>query len=477
MLWLCVHLPDLPIEICSRGAHADLPLVIREGEGREQRVVAVNKSARRVGIHVGMRVSEAHTLVSELVVKARDSTAEQEALERLATWSGQFTSCVSLVAPRALLLEVEGSCRLYGGLGQVIERVREGLRGLGYTARLAVAPTPLGATWLAWAGREAEIKDYAALFSALADLPLECLMLESDREDLLKGLGLMTLVDCLRLPRDGIARRVGPQILDALDRAFGRIPDPRPAFVPPERFRARLGLPAPISQREALLFPLHRLLLELGGFLVARGAGITVLQITLHSTRSTSTCVSLNLVSPSRDATHLTNLVRERLERLTLAAPVEEIILEADSLIALASQPLDFFTGAKTADVLRIEMVEQFQARLGREAVQSIAGEAEHRPERAWSYVPPGTAAPAIGNGYRPMWLLSAPIALNERQGQLYWEGALAFEPECERIESGWWDDEEIGRDYFVARNAKGQRLWVFREIHTERWFLHGVFS
>ena len=47
-----------------------------------------------------------------------------------------------------------------------------------------------------------------------------------------------------------------------------------------------------------------------------------------------------------------------------------------------------------------------------------------------------------------------------------------------ERIESGWWDGADVTRDYFVAGDGSGARLWVFRERRDwTRWFLHGVFA
>jgi protein ImuB len=52
------------------------------------------------------------------------------------------------------------------------------------------------------------------------------------------------------------------------------------------------------------------------------------------------------------------------------------------------------------------------------------------------------------------------------------------LETSRERIESGWWDGAEIRRDYFIARDAQGTRLWIFRELDgARRWFLHGVFE
>jgi protein ImuB len=49
---------------------------------------------------------------------------------------------------------------------------------------------------------------------------------------------------------------------------------------------------------------------------------------------------------------------------------------------------------------------------------------------------------------------------------------------EPERIETGWWDGGEIARDYYIALDPQGVRLWVFRErTEPHRWFLHGVFG
>jgi protein ImuB len=47
-----------------------------------------------------------------------------------------------------------------------------------------------------------------------------------------------------------------------------------------------------------------------------------------------------------------------------------------------------------------------------------------------------------------------------------------------ERVETAWWDGGDITRDYYVARDLHGVRLWIFRERHSpHRWYLHGVFG
>ena len=73
----------------------------------------------------------------------------------------------------------------------------------------------------------------------------------------------------------------------------------------------------------------------------------------------------------------------------------------------------------------------------------------------------------------RPLWLLDRPEPCDVDRLVLE-EG-----PEC--IESGWWDGHDVARDYYIARNPQGARLWVFRNRRETtagaRWFLHGWFA
>jgi protein ImuB len=46
-----------------------------------------------------------------------------------------------------------------------------------------------------------------------------------------------------------------------------------------------------------------------------------------------------------------------------------------------------------------------------------------------------------------------------------------------ERITTGWWRGEHIRRDYFQVETDVGERLWLFRDLVTGRWFLHAAFD
>lgn len=487
MLWLCLHFPALPLEIFSRAEADESPWVITEGDGARRCVAICNATARERGIRPGMTLSAAHGLAHDLQARAHDGAAERRALEALAAWSGRFTSFVSLLPPRSLLLEIAGSLRLFDGLPALSGEIRTGLAALGYRGTIGIAPVPQAAALFARAGDAPPVTDREALRGALHDIPLDLLELDRRRLRILQDMGLRRLGELLRLPRADLARRLGRPTVDELDRLTGARPDPREPWRPPDRFEHRLELPAEITDTTALAFPAHRLLLDLEGFLQRRAAGAQRLDWTLEHDRAPPTTLALGLVAPGRDPRHLLGLLRERLARLELAHPVSAISLRVTRIRPLVPRAptLDGGESPRAEDWPRL--VETLRARLGDEAVQGLRCLADHRPERAWQPCPPGTADPgtAPASHRRPLWLLAEPLAIGARGSSsdallpLPQGGEpLALESGPERIESGWWEGKDAARDYYIARDAGGAHYWVFRERRgPRRWFLHGFFA
>ena len=91
--------------------------------------------------------------------------------------------------------------------------LRDGLGELGYQATLAIAPTPLAALWLARAGQGEVIEHKAQLAKALGQVPLNCLRLSDRQSRSLNGMGLQNVADLVRLPRDGLSRRLGKELV------------------------------------------------------------------------------------------------------------------------------------------------------------------------------------------------------------------------------------------------------------------------
>jgi protein ImuB len=130
-------------------------------------------------------------------------------------------------------------------------------------------------------------------------------------------------------------------------------------------------------------------------------------------------------------------------------------------------------------------LVEHLRARLGANAVYGLRRVPGHRPENAQVVAEP-VLAPDVkrrpddaGAPFRrPLWLQQAPQELDSQRGRPRYGGALTLLEGPERIESGWWDGADVERDYYVARDANGAHLWIYRECESpRRWFLHGVFG
>jgi protein ImuB len=483
MRWLALYLPQLPLEVLGRACAAGVPLAIstnRQGE----RILRCNPAAAAAGIHPGLTVGAARARCAGLVVRVLRPGAEREALARLAAWSIRFTPVVSLVPPRSVLLDVAASLRLFGGAQSLLDQVGEGLAGLGYEGRLALAPTPLGALVVAiqaggGAGGPPIIADRAALGAALAGLPLGALGLQPRELADLAAMGLRRVGDLLRLPRQGLRERLGPRRVDWLERLLGETPDPRPPFVPPAAYRGYLELPAAVELAPALVFPCRRLLAELGGFLLGRQAGVARLDWRFGHARHPDTRLCLGAARPLADPERWLELLRGHLERLELPAAVCGIGLDAAQVQPLSPTPGDLFARllppGRAPDTA---LLDRLRARLGPDAVRGLALAADHRPEHAWCWVEPGASGRGHPRPDRPLWLLPQPQPLAVHNGRPWLDGALDLGQERERIDTGWWDEHAVARDYFVATSPRGERLWVYRDLKGRRdWFLHGRFG
>ena len=529
MLWIALHLPDLSLQATTRGLLPQIPVAITETHGNRTLVHAANAAARDAGAHPGHSAAAARAVagagVNAIVMLPRDIEREREALEKIALSALQFTPGVSIVRD-ALLLDIESSLTLFGGLGKLCNALKQNLRQLGYRAAFGVAPTPLAAEILARAkarGLDARAcMDPAGLEDRLRPLPSCLLPWDEATRATLGVLGLATLGQMLDLPRDGVLRRFGFECARDLDRMTGRVPDPREAVVAPDKFRTTFNLAAEIDDVALCLNAIERLLAEAQGFLSARGAATSTMALTMHHGRHLTTRQEIGSSIPQRDHHQWLMLIREQLQRSPLPAAVTAIDLAIDDVCEYVPPPssLPGCAADPRADVEdRLRLLDRLAARLGKEKVCTIALRDEHRPERESEIMDqkmvgksPAANVPArrhpakIGTDARtnqpwastnarrprPTWLLDRPRALITRDQQPLHHGPLTLLAGPERIQSGWWDNQPVARDYFVARNPIGETCWIFRAIQktenrtqrtedrgqkTEGWFLHGVFG
>jgi protein ImuB len=491
MLWTCLHFPDLPLAVFVRGAAREAPAVVSSASHRPD-VVAANDAARKRGIVPGLSIAAALALDPDIAIHLRDERAEANALKSIALWAGQWTSTIAIEPPASLLLEIAAGLNYFGGLERLLGRIDAGLAAIGFSAVVATAPTAGAASLFARAGRSVVVADEIDWTRKPSALPVALLASAQPALDTLSGIGVRTLSELIALPREGVARRFGQALLDEIDRALGTLPDPRPLFVPPERYHGQLELPAPVDEVESLLFGVKRLVAELAGFLHGHGAGITRLRCDLVHEDAAPTSIVVGLAA-TRQIEHMMNVLRERLSRETLPDRVEAIRIVSEEIAPLGAKEDDFFPVARRDGEASAQLIERLRARLGEDAVHTLELRADHRPELSsgqtelitdtmarhserseGSAVAHQAADLSLGMTLpiRPLWLLASPQPLDADPAAA--EIRLVSGPE--RIETGWWDGNDVGRDYFVGRNARGEALWMYRERGGE-WFVHGVFA
>jgi protein ImuB len=478
-LWLAVYFPQLALSVYPE-TEAARPVVVIDRQGKASRVLAANAAAAGAGVEIGSGVLPALATCSGLKYRERSEARERQYLEELATWALQLTSVVSVIPYDALLLEVGGSIRLLGGLSAIKARVSDEFMGRGLAFHVSTAPTRLGSLWLARHG-SGDAADEAALRKRLAALPLAVTRWPDKVLALLHELGIASLGECLRLPRDGLALRCGQRVLADLDKALGRIPDLVDRFVPTQVWSSDIDFIEGLSAASQLHAAVEQLASALGCELRRRQAQVRKVEILFRYAGARSTKHEIEMADPTHDAGRLRRLLICRIEKLDLSGSV--LSMECRARLEFLSNETDgslFDPRQKTGSMPVSELVELLRARLGRENVYGVAAVPDHRPEKAWRQEDIARADDrsmqfSAGRCARPLWLLAAPIALpgaDRPQGEI---AKLSLEPE--RIQTGWWDGNEVSRDYYVAKTVHGARWWIYRERDHGGWYLHGLFG
>lgn len=412
MLWLGLYLPHLPLEVFQRtlpGSAAGQPpdtldtldtpaFAICNRSSVEQ----ANQAARALGVHAGQKRATALALAPALIIRERDCAREQQALQQLGSWALQYTPRLSLQIPdgahaeAGLLLDIQASLRLFGGLDALLQRLRSELQALGYTVAIGCAPTATAAWLFARWQDGVTARTDAQLNARLAHLPVHLLVSLESRRETIEAIGVRVFRDLSQLPRSGLARRFGKPLLLEMDLALGRQPELRPWFEAPLRFASTLELLADVEHAEALLFAARRQLCELAGWLSARHAAVRhfVIEARHDRTRRTAlaggssrgpvTLIEARFASPARDVDRMLAVLRERLAVIRLPSAVHELHLRCDEIVPADAADRQLFPVAASTEENLGRLVERLQARLGRDQVQRLLLAADHRPEAAY---------------------------------------------------------------------------------------------
>jgi len=480
--------------------------------------------ARAAGVRAGMTLSLARALIPEAATAPYAPRSDLLALHRLAVWLLRCTPLAgiegdllklyrhdrTLMLPEGgeanrwgLTLDLTGTERLHQGEERVIGEIRAKLTRAGITARYAIAPT-IGAAWALaryGPGDRTILPTTTPLREALAPFPVQALRLRQPTIAALREVGITTVQEVLKLPARTLTVRFGPELLNRIDQALGRVDEGVTPVRLPRRFALRRRFESPLTTQlalqTALLALLRRLLEELER--AGRKAGSFLLITTArgYDGEPRRTVREISLHAATRDSGQIVSIIAPALERLETADGVHEIGVAAHGIETAHHDQGDFAAGSDAHHTRAAldELMNTLVARLGRTKVQRAIFHQSYLPEHSYSFsaidsADPDNAPPIHLRGVeRPPCLLARPervdglAMLPDRPpSRLRWHNQdlrIIAGSGPERITAEWWHTPLTGdfreRDYFKVQAHTGQWLWVFRNRTTMEWFVHGV--
>jgi len=451
-------------------------------------------------------------------------TAEGASATVLAEVAREFSPRIEVCSSTEIVLDLNGLTRLFGDARTIAEELRRTAADRGLRVRVAIAGTRTAARLLVRYRAGLTLVEPGTEAAAVAPLPIALLGEITNPEPsripnpesrvpeqltTFHRWGLRTLGDLAALPSDDLAARLGRQDTDWQRLARGEDARPLVPAVPEERFEQTLELEWPIEELEPLSFVLGRLMESLEAHLAQRDRGAAVLHVRLRLIKTDGTTRevherSLQLPVPIRDARTLRTLALLDLESNPPTAAIDCVTVAVDPTPARIVQ-----FSLLTRPLPTPEQISTLMARL-----HALMGETRcGSPEMIDSWQPgafamkvfmpgPGTSESRIPNPEsRVMTALRrfrhpVPIRVHVKQGKPSsvsimqrglsggaidscagpwrtsgdWWALSAQSPESRAQSPKSWD-----RDEWDVALADGPTYRLFRERHSDKWFLEGV--
>ncbi len=513
MLWLSLNFYQLPLDVFSletpEGNHLECQFAVTE----KGMLVYCNQRALDAGIESGMKIPTAYALSSELKIKQRCYELEESMLIQLATVAYEFSSQVCLYNQQTILLEIEASFKLFASLISLLEKLSARLSNNKINFFAALAATPKAAYLLSVYEKKTidkllQFAKFETLMSIvqqskknLAEIPVAYLNYESTvlvnvNIEKIRKMGIKRLGELIHLPYSAVGRRFGKVFLHYLYRLKGDIKDPLCLFSIPEKFSIQRCFVDGLDTVEQVLFPARPMIEELSMFLKIRRVMAAKIIWRFICFNGDELFFEISLSSEVQNSEQLMELTRLKLQDFILKDKVEVVTLESDKLVVLSERQSVFVLPDSTSELnfesaqcnLEASMclenvsslIDKLKVRLGEERCLVLSLSDKHLPEEASSVARISDIrikkTEINSQEYEPpVWLLEKTIMVRNNQAQLFYRGPLSLLSSPERIENNWWLNNQR-RDYYLAEGNKGIRYWIYRDMNTNQWLLHGVF-
>jgi protein ImuB len=511
---VCVWIPAFRLAVArltQASIDLDAPLILADRVERG-RVVDCTLSAAALGVRPGMTLVQAQAVATEARTAFDDPAADAR------VWS-QILDALDAASP---IVEDDGLGRAFlemhgitGGPGGWVAAVRNALRGLQHAGaemnvpmRIGVGPNRFVAHAATYRGPstssgQASITcdpstDDPAAF--VAPLPIALLNIPDRVRDRLRLLGVTTLGELAALPHGPFVRRFGSDA--AVWHARARGIDERPLRPRPRALRVDRALygEGEASSEEQVLFALRTLVGWVVDDLSAAGKRAGRLVLTLDCDDGEVRELTVRVAQPTGVPSTLFELLRARLEGVTLGAPVVGLRLAAEELAGGGVTLSLFAASDPDPDAIGV-VLARLDAALGEGKALRARVLDGPRIERRFTFEPftleplatrgPKTCPELVEGPPLPVvatlqlrLVVARPVEVRVLDGAPRFVGSPPQQTvEVAgpwRVEEGWWtvatgEGTPLARDEYDVCLEDGSLLRIARE--DDAWTVRGIYD
>ena len=492
-MFAALHLSDFHVSAALRNQpesqtipHAILDLGTTQAPREKLPLLATNQAARATGIGTGWPLNRAMIRCPDLRLISRNPAAEIVLRDELVFLGESLSADVEITAMDVILLDLTGSQR-------PSTAAINSLSLAGMEIHHACAATPdlahLAARHKATRGRIVAPADLVPLpLSVLGSLALSHPSLS-----LLELWGLRTLGDFMKLPRQDLVERLGPQVGKWHDLLHGKSCRLLRLHRPPESLAQSFDFEEPAVSLDPVIFTIRRLLHTLAGRLASRHLAASRLNLQLVLESGAEITRQVRLPEPQTTVDGMLAPLQPFLESLRLDAAVAMLRLDAETSFATAAQRVWF--GRQLPQPERwAETLAKLDILLGPGRVGIPASYGSFRPDDFTllpaTENPPTTiengadrpACPLPLHRFRPPREIAVAYETRSRQP---WPLALLNGPHPGEIidrrgpfpaSGNWWDPAEAwqGLEWDVQLASRHLVRLAFKV--PDRWQLEGIY-
>jgi protein ImuB len=465
-------------------------LAIVEGNGSNAHVVAATRRARTKGIHPGLSLAQARSIIPKLIARGRDAECERTAQEALLEVAETFSPSIEDAGDGVAFIDISGTERHFPSERELALAAIRACDAMGLPARCGIAASKLASRIAAELPKSPTLVPPGGEAEFLAPLPLVRLSPALETASTLQRWGLQSIGELAQLSESEVATRLGELGREMHYAARGIDPRPLiPRALPPE-FREGMDLEWPLVALDAFLFIANAALDRLAKRLEMQGFACRRLEMTLTLEPDGYDARAIDLPAPTRDVKTMLTLIRLDLEKTPPGAPVAGF-----SFVAHPDRPrraqLSLFGPTALSPEKLATTLARLVSMLGEDRVGMPMTVDGHLPDRyaIGDFAPPPppdmTRAPKKSRGLLAVRVFRPPIPIevvtrpsrDDEPGVLQIEaleghddinGVVRMSSGPWQAEEGWWRQTPDAREYWDVEIDCG----TYRIFQNNGWFV-----